>query len=268
MENLEGEQHCQYPMERNPNAYRSMRDYRNPPWMSTPSYVVPPQYAPPPHPQSTSPMEEAILNLTKLVGNFVGEQRTINAQWNQRINTVERNLNQRLDGLQNDFEQKLDSLQYSISRLINQQHVHLEEENPEEVCLSDTMVEEHCTLLTEEGNGKEAMEKPKKHVLKPFPKELNPTTNAQATYNPLPVALYPKPMYIQSTPTAQFTPEAPAPKAESIPSALPVQYFKKLVAFVQNFATTSKKIAAAHTAWHSGWFGCWFGFGAPEPRHF
>ena len=42
MENLEGEQHCQYPMERNPNEYRSMRDYRNPPWMSAPSYMVPP----------------------------------------------------------------------------------------------------------------------------------------------------------------------------------------------------------------------------------
>ena len=160
-------------MERNPNAYRFMRDYRNPPWMSAPSYMVPPQYAPPPHPQSTSPIEEAILNLTKLVGNFVGEQRTINAQWNQRIDTMESNLNQRLDGLQNDFEHKLDSLQYSISRLNNQQHVHLEEENPEEVCLSDTMVEKHCTLLTEEGNGKKAVEKPKKHVLKPFPTKLN-----------------------------------------------------------------------------------------------
>ena len=62
------------------------------------------------------------------------------------IDTVESNLNQRLDGLQNDFEQKFDSLQYSILRLINQQHVHLEEENPEGECLSDTMVEEQCQL--------------------------------------------------------------------------------------------------------------------------
>ena len=30
MEHLEGEQHYQYPMERKPNAYRSMRDYINP----------------------------------------------------------------------------------------------------------------------------------------------------------------------------------------------------------------------------------------------
>ena len=110
MEHLEGEQHCQYLMERKPNAYRSMRDYRNPPWVSVPSYMVPPtnapyenaynpswgnhsdlswglepiQYAPPPHPpyasssqpqppQSNSPVEQAILNHTKLVSDFVEE---------------------------------------------------------------------------------------------------------------------------------------------------------------------------------------------------
>ena len=46
MEHLEEEQHGQYPVERNPNACRSMRDYRNPPWVSTPSYMVPPTNAP------------------------------------------------------------------------------------------------------------------------------------------------------------------------------------------------------------------------------
>ena len=134
------------------------------------------------------------------------------------IDIVESNLNQRLDGLQNDFEQKLDNLQYSISRLINQHHVHLEEENPEEVCLTDTMVEEHCTLLIEEGNGKEAVEEPKQHVLKPFPTELNPTANAQATYNPLPVALYPEPLHILLIPATQFTPERTG-KTEASPSS-------------------------------------------------
>ena len=76
-----------------------MRDYRNPPWVSAPSYMVPPQYAPPPHPQSTSPMEEAILNITKLVGDLMGEQKMINAHWNQRIDNVERSLSQKLDEL-------------------------------------------------------------------------------------------------------------------------------------------------------------------------
>ena len=179
MEPLEGEQHCQYPMERNPNAYRSMRDYRNPPWVNAPSYMVPPtnapygnafnpswgnhtnflweprppQYAPPPHPQyasssqpqppqSTSPMEQAILNLTKLVGDFVEEQKTINAQLSQKIDTMENNVNKRIDGLQSEMEPKFDNLQYFISRLTNQQLVHQEEMNPEEECLIDTTVEE------------------------------------------------------------------------------------------------------------------------------
>ena len=46
MEHLEEEQHGQYPLERNLNAYKSMRDYRNPPWMSVPSCMVPPKNAP------------------------------------------------------------------------------------------------------------------------------------------------------------------------------------------------------------------------------
>ena len=176
------------------------------------------------------------------------------------------------------------------------------------MCLSDTIVEDHCLQQLQKGLvenfesscigaviclwekkeaiplllTEEAMEEHQDHNLplpltglvyilpSPAPQSQpkTPTANAQATYNPLPGALYPEPLHTLLIPATQFTPEAPAPKAESIPSALPVQYFKKLVAFVQTFATTSKKMAAAHTAWHSGWFGCWFGFGAPEPRHF
>ena len=277
----EGEQYSQYTMERNPRAYMSMRDYRNPPHMSAPPAY--PQYASTSHPQppqSISPVEQAIVSLGKLVGDFVGEQRTINAQWNQRIDTVESNLNQRLDGLQNDFKKKLDSLQYSISRLINQQHVHLEEESQEEECLSDTMVEEQCQqqlllessdigaticpweknspMLTEEGNGKEVVEEPQKLIFQPIPIDLDPSVTAQPKSSPLLEYILP---------TAQPTPGAPTGKVTSI--ALPVlQNFKKLVANVQAFSTTSKTMATTHTAWHSGWFGCWFGFGAPEPWHF
>ena len=40
MEYLEGEQHSQY--EGNLRAHRSMRDYRNSPWMNVPSCIVPP----------------------------------------------------------------------------------------------------------------------------------------------------------------------------------------------------------------------------------
>ena len=144
MEHLEGEQYSQYTMERNLKAYMSMRDYRNPPWVSAPSYMVPPQYATPSHPQSTSLMEDAILNLTKLVGNFLEAQKTINAQLCQKIDTMENNVNKRIDGLQSEMEHKFDNLQYSISKLASQQHAHQEGENPEEECLSDTMVDEQC----------------------------------------------------------------------------------------------------------------------------
>ena len=69
-------------------------------------------------------------------------QKAVNVQANQRIDTMESSLN--LDGLQNDLGQKIDNLQYSISRLNNWQHVYPEEENPEEECLIDATVEEHC----------------------------------------------------------------------------------------------------------------------------
>ena len=169
-------------MERNPNTYRSMRDHIHPPWVSAPFCIVPPtnapygstynpswgnrlnfswkprppQYAPPTHPQYpstskrsqppqlTSQVEQAILNLSKLVGDFVWEKNMISAQLNQRVDNMESSLNKKIYGLQNDLDQKIDNLQYSISRLINQQHVHLEEESPEEECLIDTTVEEHC----------------------------------------------------------------------------------------------------------------------------
>ena len=82
-----------------------MRDYRDR-WMSAPSYMVPPQYAfltQPQPPQPISPVEQAILDLTKLVGDAVVEQKEFNAQLNEKIHTEENSLDQRLDGLNNDF---------------------------------------------------------------------------------------------------------------------------------------------------------------------
>ena len=148
MEHLEGEQYSQYPVQRNPRAYMSMRDYKNIPWqnqrpvernpnlnrstwdyrdqwMSAPVYSFPPQYASPPHPQYASspqpqppqlisPVEQAILNLSKLVDNFIEEKRVVNVQANQEIDTVESSLNKELDGFQNEIDQKVDILQQSI----------------------------------------------------------------------------------------------------------------------------------------------------------
>ena len=104
-------------------------------------------------------------------------------------------------------------------------------------------------LLGEEGNGKEAGEEPQK-----------PT--AQATNSPLSC---PDPVHILPSPAAHSTPEI----AKAIPSTQSaLQNLKKLVAFVQTFATTSKTLAAAHTAWHSEWLRCWFRHGALGPQQF
>ena len=141
----EGKQYSEYSVERNPRAYMSMRDYRNLPWQwqqpvernpnpcrsmreyrdqwtSTPSYSVIPTYAPPPHPQYASlsqpqppqpisPVEQAIIDLTKLVGDAVEEQKKFNAQLSQKIHTVENPLEQKLDGFQSKVGPQFDSIQ-------------------------------------------------------------------------------------------------------------------------------------------------------------
>ena len=293
----------QQPVERNPNPPRSMSEYRDQ-WTGTPSYSVTPTYAPPPHPQYASwsqpqppqpisPIEQAILDLTKLVGDAVVEQKEFKTQLSEKIHTEENSLNQRLDGLNNDFEHEWDNLQYSIEDLVD-----LQQCPPEEECQSGTMVEEPCLqqpqeslvenfessvgavvclwekkdaiplLLTEE-----AVEEHKENNLplpptdsvyilpSPAPQSQpkTPTANAQATYNPLPVYILP---------AANSKPTAPAPKGKSNPSLHAMQNFKRLVASIHKFATTSKAQAAAYIAWHSGWFRCRFEFGASNPRHF
>ena len=145
----------QQPVERNPSPFRSMREYRDQ-WMSAPVYNVPSTYIPPasPHFTSTSQqqqppplslVEQAILNLSKQVDNFIEEQRVVTVQANQETETVESSLNKELDGFQSEIDQKLDILQESISKLTNQ-FVHQEEENLEEECLTETILVEQAQL--------------------------------------------------------------------------------------------------------------------------
>ena len=120
----------QQPVERNPNPYRSMREYRDQ-WMSEPVFNVPSTYIPPasPHFTSTSQqqqppplslVEQAILNLSKQVDNFIEEQRVVTVQANQETEIVESSLNKELDGFQSEIDQKLDIQQESILKLTNQ----------------------------------------------------------------------------------------------------------------------------------------------------
>ena len=107
------------------NTYNSnLRNHPNLSWKPTPPAYVPPGAKPqfgstsqPQPPPSSSPVEQAILNLSKVVGNFVEEQKGINVQLAQRIDTVENTLNKRIYGLESNLNEKIDNLQYSITKI-------------------------------------------------------------------------------------------------------------------------------------------------------
>ena len=100
------------------NTYNSnWRNHPNLSWRPNPPAYVPPGAKPQfgstlqsQQPPSSSPVEQAILNLSKVVGNFVEEQKGINEQLAQRIDTVENTLNKRIDGLESNLNQKIDNL--------------------------------------------------------------------------------------------------------------------------------------------------------------
>ena len=109
------------------NTYNSnWKNHPNLSWKPNPPAYVPPgakqQFGSSSQPQpspSSSPVEQAILNLSKVVGNFMEEQKGINVQLAQRIDTVESTLNKRIDGLESSLNQKIDNLQYSIIKINN-----------------------------------------------------------------------------------------------------------------------------------------------------
>ncbi|RVW75822.1 hypothetical protein CK203_055113 [Vitis vinifera] len=109
------------------NTYNSnWRDHPNFSWKPQP-----PQYKQ--HVQAlpqASSLEQAMVNLSKFVGDFVGAQKSINAQLSQRIDSVESSLIKRMDEVQNDLSQKIDNLQDSISRFANLNTVQEKENSP------------------------------------------------------------------------------------------------------------------------------------------
>ncbi|RVW45324.1 hypothetical protein CK203_092477 [Vitis vinifera] len=109
------------------NTYNSnWRDHPNFSWKPQP-----PQYKQPAQaPQQASILEQAMVNLSKFVGDFIGAQKATNAKLNQRIDSVESSLIKRMDEVQNDLSQKLDILQDSISRLANLNTVQEKENSP------------------------------------------------------------------------------------------------------------------------------------------
>ena len=128
-------------------------------------------------------------------------------------------------------------MQHSISRLTIQ-HGHKEEENLEGEWLTDQeklmqkpveALEELPTGEAGGGRGKEVGEDPQEPILQPIPINLDPNATAKPKNSPLPVHILP-------SLAAQSTPKAPTIKAT--PSLPMLKNNKKLVATVQNFATT------------------------------
>ena len=162
-----------------------------------------------------------------------------------------------------------------------------------------TKEKEITALLTEKSSGHEGTQEP---IIQPNPQaipiDLDTIATAQDTKTPLPVAPSDNQVYILPTLATKPKPAAPVPKGKSnplpaappesvfilsmpaaqpkpqasttkaTPSMLVLKNFRRLVASVHTFATTSNKMANAYIAWHSGWYWCGFGFGTPGPRHF
>ena len=181
----------QQPVGRNPNPPRSMREYRDQ-WMSALVYSVPSTYPPPPQydhpeppfyastpqspqspqpPQSIPPFEQAILDLTRIVNNFVEENKKIK---DHSIVTVEDNLNKKIDGLKDDFEHKWDNLQDSIEDLIDQQQC-----PPEEDCQSDIMAEEQRVVTVQANQEIETVESSLNKELGGFQSEIDQKLDIQ-----------------------------------------------------------------------------------------
>ena len=89
------------------NTYNpNWRNHQNLSWKPKPPPYVPlateqqhRSSAQPQPPPSSSPVEQAIMNLSKVVGNFVEEQKAVNAEANKRIDTVESTLNKKMSNL-------------------------------------------------------------------------------------------------------------------------------------------------------------------------
>ena len=87
------------------------KNYSNLPWKPRlPAYVPPgaqQQFGSVSAQQKSLPLssliEQAILNLSKVVGTFVEEQKVLNVQTNQKIEAVESSLNRKLDNMHSEI---------------------------------------------------------------------------------------------------------------------------------------------------------------------
>ena len=146
----------------------------NPDWRNHPNLSwkpKPPAYTPTGSQQQqtppSSPVEQAIVNLSKVVGHFVEEQKTVNSQTTQKIKTLE-----------GTFNKKLNDLHYSVSRLTSQQQMQEKGKFPSQK--QSNLSELHEKSSSSDPNSKLNEVKviitlrSGKELTKPLPKAINP----------------------------------------------------------------------------------------------
>ena len=100
--------------------------------------------------QSIHPLEQAMLDLNRIMDDYVEANKKIRAH---SIVTVEDNLNKKIDGLKDDFEHKWDNLHDSSENFIDQQQC-----PPEKECQSGTRVEEQRVVTVQANQETETVE--------------------------------------------------------------------------------------------------------------
>ncbi|RVW73077.1 hypothetical protein CK203_058727 [Vitis vinifera] len=68
---------------------------------------------------STSSLEQAILKISKVMEDFVGEQQKINSHLNEKIDNLESSINVRMREVYNDLSLRIEKVQDSIGKLTN-----------------------------------------------------------------------------------------------------------------------------------------------------
>ncbi|KAL6322450.1 hypothetical protein AAG906_008105 [Vitis piasezkii] len=85
-------------------------------WNNHPNLATQPQPQPS---MSTSSLEQAILKISKVMEDFVGEQQKINSHLNEKIDNLESSINVRMEGVYNDLSLRIEKVQDSIEKLTN-----------------------------------------------------------------------------------------------------------------------------------------------------
>ncbi|KAL6315774.1 hypothetical protein AAG906_008158 [Vitis piasezkii] len=85
-------------------------------WNNHPNLATQPQPQPS---MSTSSLEQAILKISKVMKDFVGEQQKINSHLNEKIDNMESSINVRMEGVYNDLSLRIEKVQDSIEKLTN-----------------------------------------------------------------------------------------------------------------------------------------------------